>query len=48
MDNKLQAINVFNKHASAYQDKYMNIDLYADSLDLFCANISKPNAMRII
>lgn len=38
------AANVFNKHAHAYQEKYMNVDLYAPTLDLFCSSIANPQA----
>jgi ubiquinone/menaquinone biosynthesis C-methylase UbiE len=36
MDNSKHAADIFNKLADLYQEKYMNVDLYADSLDLFC------------
>lgn len=36
MDKNKLAIALFDKHAKSYQDKYMNVDLYRDSLDLFC------------
>jgi cyclopropane fatty-acyl-phospholipid synthase-like methyltransferase len=29
----------FNKLASAYQDKFMDLDLYNDSYDLFCSHL---------
>jgi predicted TPR repeat methyltransferase len=44
MDNNQNAVNLFNKYADAYQDKFMNVDLYADSFDLFCKEINVTNA----
>lgn len=38
------AINVFDKCANSYQDKFMDLDLYHDSFDVFCNNIKKDNA----
>lgn len=40
--NKIAA-SVFNKHASTYQDKYMDVSLYAESFDFFLANVPKEN-----
>ena len=37
-------IAVFDKYAKAYQDKFMNVDLYRDTFDLFCEQIQKKNA----
>lgn len=34
----------FNKYASLYQDRFMDIDLYNDTYDRFCALIKKQNA----
>jgi predicted TPR repeat methyltransferase len=36
MDKSKQAVDLFNKLAQLYQEKYMNVDLYAESLDLLC------------
>ncbi len=38
------AIDVFDKCANVYQDKFMDLDLYHDSFNLFCSNIKKENA----
>ena len=38
------AIDVFDKCADAYQDKFMDLDLYHESFDVFCNNIKKDNA----
>lgn len=34
----------WDKVASIYQDKFMNLDLYNDTYDIFCSRIKKPNA----
>lgn len=44
MDRSKIAVDIFNKHASAYQEKFMDVSLYGDSLDLFCNGIKKRNA----
>lgn len=38
------AVDIFNKRANEYQDKYMDVDLYGDTFDLFCNRITKKNA----
>jgi ubiquinone/menaquinone biosynthesis C-methylase UbiE len=43
MDQNKIAVDVFNKLANTYQDKYMNVDLYKDSFDFFCQNIKTEN-----
>jgi len=44
MDNTQNVIALFDKHAQGYQDKYMNVDLYGDTLNLFCEHLEKKNA----
>jgi len=44
MDKNKTAVNVFNKHAKGYADKFMDVSLYSDSLDIFCSSIKKKNA----
>ena len=44
MDKTKMAIDVFDKCADAYQDKFMDLGLYHDSLDLFCKHIIKDDA----
>jgi predicted TPR repeat methyltransferase len=44
MNNIKQAFEVFDERANSYQEKYMDVSMYAESLDLFCNLISKPNA----
>jgi predicted TPR repeat methyltransferase len=43
-DKSLQATEVFNKYAKDYQDKFMDVSLYEDSLNVFCNLISKLNS----
>lgn len=38
------AVDIFNKLATGYQDKFMDVSLYHDSLDVFCHSIPKQNA----
>ncbi|RBL90319.1 class I SAM-dependent methyltransferase [Chitinophaga flava] len=38
------AVGVFDKNARTYQDKFMDIQLYHDTLDLFCQRISRQQA----
>src|ERR1700751_220505 len=44
MDKTNMAIAVFDKYAQQYQDKFMRLDAYHDSFDLFCRSIKKENA----
>src|SRR6185295_3669822 len=44
MDKTKIAVNIFNKHASKYQDKFMDVNLYAGSFDFFCDAAKKQNA----
>jgi len=44
MDKTKIAVEIFNKHAEAYQDRFMDVSMYHDSFDLFCSYISKANA----
>ena len=43
MDSYKITIDTFDKLASIYQDKFMNMDLYDDTYDLFCRLIEKPH-----
>ena len=38
------AVDIFNKLADVYQDKFMDVSLYHDSFDLFCDAIEKESA----
>ncbi len=44
MNNTENTIAVWNKWAKQYQDKFMYMDLYHDTYDLFCKQIEKENA----
>lgn len=39
MDKIQMAVSVFDKNAQHYQDKYMNLTLYDDTYDFFCAQL---------
>ena len=43
MDKTKIAVELFDKRAQQYQDKYMNVDMYSESLDLFCECVAKAN-----
>lgn len=47
MDKTKMAVDIFDKYAESYQQKYMDVGLYHDSLDLFCANIH-PNPAKVL
>lgn len=38
------AVDIFDKYASNYQSKFMDVSSYYDGFDLFCKNIPKENA----
>jgi ubiquinone/menaquinone biosynthesis C-methylase UbiE len=38
------AVDIFNKCASLYQDKFMDVSLYHDTFAMFCSEIKKENA----
>lgn len=43
MDENKNAVAIFNKMATSYQNKYMDVSMYANSFDFFC-NVVKNNA----
>ncbi len=43
-DKNKQAVEVFNKLAQSYQDKFMDVSLYHDSFDVFCSHIKNEKA----
>lgn len=43
-DQSKIAVDLFNKNANLYQEKYMDVSLYHKSLDLFCDTINNKNA----
>lgn len=44
MDRYQSTFNMYNKVAQLYQDKFMDLNLYNDTYDLFCQYIKKQNA----
>lgn len=44
MDKTKQAVEIFDKYAMQYQEKFMNVDLYSESLDLFCKHVNQLDA----
>lgn len=44
MERSKTAIDIFNHHALEYQEKFMDVSLYSDSLDLFCGSVHRENA----
>jgi 2-polyprenyl-3-methyl-5-hydroxy-6-metoxy-1,4-benzoquinol methylase len=44
MDKTKQAASVFDKHATVYQQKFMDVSLYHDSLDTFCESVLRQDA----
>jgi ubiquinone/menaquinone biosynthesis C-methylase UbiE len=45
MPHNKKALEIFNKLAEAYEKKYMDVDLYAKSLDFLCTQLTKDGAM---
>src|SRR5690349_4144717 len=43
-DKSIIASQIFNKYASEYQEKFMDVTLYTRALKNFCDLISKDNA----
>jgi 2-polyprenyl-3-methyl-5-hydroxy-6-metoxy-1,4-benzoquinol methylase len=43
MDNTQHAAHIFNKLANLYESKFMDVSLYADSLEVFCGNMPLEN-----
>ena len=44
MDKSQNAVNIFNKLAKHYQDKFMDTSMYHETFDIFCSLIKKQNA----
>ena len=44
MDNYQNTLEIYDKIADVYQAKFMDMDLYNDTYDLFCQLVEKPNA----
>lgn len=45
MDKNRVAVDVFDKLARQYRDKFMDVSLYKDSLDLFCGSLPAKAAV---
>lgn len=43
-DQTQKNVALFDKHAERYQEKYMDVSGYHDSLDQFCQSVSKASA----
>jgi len=43
LDKSKQSVEIFNKLANHYDEKYMDVSSYHKSFDLFCATIKKQN-----
>ena len=43
-DKSLHAVAIFNKYAKPYQDKFMNVSLYEESLNVFCNLLTKKKS----
>jgi 2-polyprenyl-3-methyl-5-hydroxy-6-metoxy-1,4-benzoquinol methylase len=43
-DKSTQASTIFNKYAQEYQEKFMDVSLYKDSLQVFCNLINKEDS----
>lgn len=47
MENNAEPVkDVFNKNAELYQEKYMDVSLYAETFDLFCGYL--PNGSSVL
>ena len=44
MDNYKETFETWNKLASRYQEKFMDLDLYNETYDFICDSIIRPNA----
>lgn len=44
MDKSRMAVDVFDRRAQLYQEKYMDVGLYHDTFDFFCDHITRDNA----
>lgn len=44
MDKYEETFETWNNIASVYQDKFMGMDLYNETYDYICNNLTKPNA----
>ncbi len=47
MDKNRHAVDIFNKHAQLYQDKYMNVNAYASYINYFCNQLAGNKVLDI-
>lgn len=47
MDSYKITLEAFDEQAQAYQDKFMDVDLYNDTYDLFCESL-QPGASKVL
>jgi len=49
MDNNQMSVDVFNKWADLYQEKFMDVTLYHDTFDVFCNSITtlQPTVLEV-
>src|SRR6218665_64086 len=45
MDKNQKAVAIFDKLATLYQSKFMDVSMYAVGLDLFCTTVKKEAAV---
>lgn len=43
-DRNKNAVDIFNRQADSYQQKFMDVSLYHDTLNFFCDQLNVPNA----
>jgi ubiquinone/menaquinone biosynthesis C-methylase UbiE len=44
MDKNKLAVNMFNKAAKLYEEKYMDVSSYTEGLDVFCEKLGYKDA----
>ena len=44
MDKQEETFNTWNKVAKLYEEKFMDLDLYKDTYDMFYASVNKMNS----
>lgn len=45
MDHNKLAVELFNRRADVYEEKYMDVGLYAEGLDLFCSLVKEQGSI---
>lgn len=44
MDHSEFAASIFDKYAESYEQRFMDVSMYAESFDFFCEHLDKPQA----